>query len=83
MLASLDDVVEVRRPQTTATRGTELLRNIDHTLSPALPDGFASPHDAPMLIESGEFKITTKRHRYAKLSPAKKLLIRQQQRNLK
>lgn len=83
MLASLNDVVVVDEPHTTDTRGTELLRNLNHTLSHGLPDAFASPHDQPMLIESGDFKTTTKRYRSEKLSPAKKLLLRQQQRNLK
>lgn len=81
MLASLDDVVEVRRPQTTDTRGLELLRDIAQPLSHGLPGERASPLDTPMLIESGEFKTTTKRIRHEKLSPAKRLILKQQQRN--
>ena len=83
MLATIADVVVVDEPHTTDTRGTELLRNINHTLSHGLPDAFASPHDQPRLIESGDFKTTTKRYRSEKLSPAKKLLLRQQKRNQK
>ena len=83
MLASLNDVVVVDEPHTTDTRGTELLRNLNHTLSHGLPDAFASPHDQPMLIETGDFKTTTKRPRSEKLSPAKKLLLLQQKRNQK
>ena len=38
---------------------------------------------APELLEYGEFKTHAKRHRSAKLSPAKKLLLDQRKRNSK